>query len=94
MTSEEINKRFAKAAGIKPKLFYLFTDAPAVEFFPPVCSNPLLVLEAMSKRDDWSKFNDKLPRYTQPFIEIYILDKTGRFALKAAEYLETEGGKK
>ena len=97
---EEINKRFAKAAGIKQRSWItkgmdgkLYTHSD-----PDFCANPLLVLEVMSKRDGWDGIFSYLEGFewwsTKEFVEMFLFDKTGLLALKEAEYLETEGGKK
>ena len=98
MTPEEINKRFAKAAGIKQHSWItkgmdgkLYTHSD-----PDFCANPLLVLEVMRPRKDWEGFIFSLWGERMTRLEVYdiLLDKTGEFCLKAAEYLETEGGVK
>jgi hypothetical protein len=66
---------------------------------PNFCPNPLLVLEVMLKRADWPKFIswlfDEYVAFEQvPFwIERYILDKTGKLAIKAIEWMEKEAGR-
>jgi hypothetical protein len=56
------------------------------------CSDPRLVLEVMMKREDWHPFfiDMGLPVMKGHYcIPIYwMLDKTGKFALKAIEFME------
>ena len=98
MTPEQINKRFAERAGIKPKKFYYYPDAPGTEYYPDFCADPRLVLEVMKKREDWIEFADRsmVIATIDPFtdactyaIPIYkIQDKTGLFAREAISFME------
>jgi len=105
MKPEEINERFAKAAGIK--LHSWITKGTDGKLYthssPDFCADPRLVLEVMDKNLGGRLFYAKLmyhgdnveARDDDGYISrYYMTDKSGLLALKAAEYLETEGGKK
>lgn len=97
MKPEEINERFAKAAGIKQRSW--ITKGMDGKLYghssPDFCADPLLVLEVMMKDKrfiDRILYNRCAYIGMREFLESYITDKTGRLATWAAEYLETEGG--
>ena len=79
---QEINKSFHKALGhISVKL----GGSPS----PDYCGDPRLVIEAMRKRWDWEEFYDFLVHecVIRELIDL-IMDKTGRLAVLATEWMK------
>jgi hypothetical protein len=86
MTTTEINRQLHEALGK-----YWFKHCPQEN--PDYCADPRLVIEAMRRRDEDKDFLvdivEKNNRYPPFFIVDLIMDKTGRLANLAIEWLET-----